>query len=258
MLRHLAKVSRVVCPISIGFLLGVFINVVTQPPSACNSGIIDETSSRAVRIDRAAINNPNLDIVRRVAAAERPIEAVIKQPPQQVHALRGTGVALQCIPLQANFNANRKPSRPRYLATETNQRDKLYVLVLTSSQKFDSAAKAINRTVSHHVSKAAFVIDADDSGAGNVYGARMNVLRAGHSEQPAARLLHLLEHLQRHGTVDNYDWVFIMTDTTYLKVVSRISCTNQRFYTGIQITRARLAYIFGQSTTSRQTSTAAI
>jgi hypothetical protein len=212
MLRQAVRTARVVCPLSFGFLIGALLSLAVYPslpPHTPLDECVYDASLPHINSDIFA----NLQHIRHVAAnppVDEPFEAVIRTSPGSV-----------AVPATRTTTPAERPKvlRPRFMAGELGIRDKLHVVVLpdTSASSHSRGALAINKTVSQHVNRLTFIVGGDTpfTGADNVNTVHVQDVDVGGD---ARRLLRVFDELFTRRTVTNYDWVFVMLDTTYLKV----------------------------------------
>lgn len=107
--------------------------------------------------------------------------------------------------------------RPRFYSTELEIREKLLVVVLTSPQTVDSFGAAVNRTLSRHPNKLIFYSCASD-GDTSAAAAAVNVPSV--VQLPGTKCDYLASHALRHLSVKNtakdFDFLFLMRDSTYV------------------------------------------
>lgn len=134
-------------------------------------------------------------------------------------------------------------SRPRFYATELNVKQKLLVTVLSN---YLSLAKAINRTIGNRVNKLMYFLDSTTSNnlaktyLKEVSNAIAILPDLTGSEgllnfEQEGNFMRILKYLIEKGLIRNYDFVFMMTDQTFVKgqklldYVSRFSVSEELF-----------------------------
>ncbi|KAF5271137.1 hypothetical protein FQR65_LT17717 [Abscondita terminalis] len=118
--------------------------------------------------------------------------------------------------------------RPRYLSTELNMRDKLFIGVLTSEDKINSQAIYINKTIAHLVDRIKFFITAHNKMKNmfNLTGI-VGFTDSRHKYRPF-QIIKYIGDTFMHG----FDYYFLMNDYNYLnvrklkKIVEKISVSN--------------------------------
>ncbi|XP_055146733.1 chondroitin sulfate synthase 2 [Symphalangus syndactylus] len=105
--------------------------------------------------------------------------------------------------------AAKKAVRTRYISTELGIRQRLLVAVLTSQATLPTLGVAVNRTLGHRLERVVFLTGA----RGRRAPPGMAVVTLG-EERPIGHLHLALRHLlEQHG--DDFDWFFLVPDTTY-------------------------------------------
>lgn len=99
--------------------------------------------------------------------------------------------------------------RTRYISTELGIRQRLLVAVLTSQATLSTLGVAVNRTLGHRLERVVFLTGS----RGRRAPPGMAVVTLG-EERPIGHLHLALRHLlDQHG--DDFDWFFLVHDTTY-------------------------------------------
>lgn len=116
---------------------------------------------------------------------------------------------------QANSPEKVVLKRPRFYSTELEIREKLLVVVLTSPETIETFGVAVNRTLSRHPNKLIFYSCASEGDSSSVAFSAPSVLQL-----PGARCDSLASHVLRHLSVKNtakdFDFVFLVRDSTYV------------------------------------------
>ena len=205
------SIIRPFIPVVVGICLGITLNMMVapffdefcDPSTAGNPDKVIELSEKSnnVHINKESLNH---------------VEVIDKPMP---------------IPTVKKEDLGKKFIRPRFASTELGIREKLFVGVLTSANTINSFAVAVNKTLSHYVTKTMFFTNTRSgpipSGM-SVYGAP--------DQQNSLLPLHALKYIKDHFA-STFDYYMLITDRTYIRAekvyefVSHIS-VSQDVYLG--------------------------
>ncbi|XP_033762142.1 LOW QUALITY PROTEIN: chondroitin sulfate synthase 2-like [Pecten maximus] len=205
-------------PVLVGMCMGIALNMMIAPffdemcdPSkAANPQNVIELHQRNnnVRIKKETVDNPKKS------------ESSFKIDPtvQQAFNMPGNGNPKKFV-------------RPRFASTELGIKEKLFVAVLTSPNTINSFGLAVNKTLSHYVTKTIF-FTATKTG---MPPPGMPIV--GFMQQHATFLpIHVLKYIRDHYA-NSFDYYMFITDRTYVRaekifeLVSHIS-VSQDIYLG--------------------------
>lgn len=205
-------------PVLVGMCMGIALNMMVAPffdemcdPSkATNPQNVIELHQR----------NNNVRIKKETVDNHKKAESSFKLDPtvQQTVNMPGIGNPKKFV-------------RPRFASTELGIREKLFVAVLTSPNTINSFGLAVNKTLSHYVTKTIF-FTATKTG---MPPPGMPVV--GFMQQHATYLpIHVLKYIRDHYA-NSFDYYMFITDRTYVRaekifeLVSHIS-VSQDIYLG--------------------------
>lgn len=123
--------------------------------------------------------------------------------------------------------------RPRFYSTELEIREKLLVAVLTSPETIDTFGAAVNRTLSRHPNKLVYFSCTSDGEVPSTLRAPSVVNFAGVNCD--ALVSHVLRHLSSKNVVKDFDFLFLMRDSTYVNgdklvgLATRVSVNGDAF-----------------------------
>lgn len=184
---------RSLLPVFIGIVLGFTLNVMVSPflDETCDPSTIGQEQLVKLRETKSLYEN------ERTSESEQPTVKVKNYEIPQ--------------PLKIESNPNKKPVRPRFVATELGIREKLFVAVLTSQDTVNSFALAVNKTTAHYVTKQMYF---STSKSGNVPAGMPLV---SFSDKNSKHLpLHVLKYISEHFS-HTYDYYMFITDRTYIR-----------------------------------------
>lgn len=185
-----------VMPVIVGLCLGITIHMMFAP--FLEEGCDIEALKRAA-VKRSQIGNtmsprtkikPSLD--------NDDFEArIIKQSPSNV---------------TVDKNAARpKVTRPRYISTELEMKEKLFVSVLTSAHNVNKHGVAMDKTLSKYVTKVIFF----SSEKPNIVPNGLPLVAFG-DRHPDMLPIHILRYIKEHYA-EAYDFYLFISDRTYLR-----------------------------------------
>ncbi|XP_050044474.1 chondroitin sulfate glucuronyltransferase [Dermacentor andersoni] len=116
---------------------------------------------------------------------------------------------------QANSPEKVALKRPRFYSTELEIREKLLVVVLTSPETVETFGAAVNRTLSGHPNKLIFYACASDGDSSPAVLSAPSVLQLPGTKCDSLAY-HVLRHLSVKNTAKDFDFVFLMRDSTYV------------------------------------------
>ncbi|KAH7961877.1 hypothetical protein HPB52_013007 [Rhipicephalus sanguineus] len=116
---------------------------------------------------------------------------------------------------QANSPEKVALKRPRFYSTELEIREKLLVVVLTSPETVEPFGAAVNRTLSRHPNKIIFYSCASDGESSATALGAPSVLQLPGTKCDSLAS-HVLKHLGGKNTAKDFDFVFLMRDSTYV------------------------------------------
>lgn len=116
---------------------------------------------------------------------------------------------------QANSPEKVALKRPRFYSTELEIREKLLVVVLTSPETVETFGAAVNRTLSRHPNKMIFYSCASDGEISATALGAPSVLQLPGTKCDSLAS-HVLKHLGGKNTAKDFDFVFLMRDSTYV------------------------------------------
>ncbi|KAH7965954.1 hypothetical protein HPB49_012285 [Dermacentor silvarum] len=116
---------------------------------------------------------------------------------------------------QANSPEKVALKRPRFYSTELEIREKLLVVVLTSPETIETFGAAVNRTLSGHPNKLIFYACASDGDSSAAALSAPSVLQLPGTKCDSLAS-HVLRHLSMKNTAKDFDFVFLMRDSTYV------------------------------------------
>ncbi|KAH9370715.1 hypothetical protein HPB48_013978 [Haemaphysalis longicornis] len=107
--------------------------------------------------------------------------------------------------------------RPRFYSTELEIREKLLVVVLTSPDTIETFGAALNGTLSRHPNKLLFYSCASggDAPAGAAAFSAPSVVQLPGTKCDSLAS-HALRHLHARNTAKDFDFVFLVRDSTYV------------------------------------------
>lgn len=125
--------------------------------------------------------------------------------------------------------------RPRFYSTELEIREKLLVVVITSPDTIETFGTAVNRTLSRHPNKLVYFSCAsgEDIAASASLRAPSVVKLSGTNCDGVA--IRAMGHLAAKNTVKDFDFVFLMRDSTYVNgdklvgLATRVSVNGETF-----------------------------
>ncbi|XP_039247931.2 chondroitin sulfate synthase 2-like [Styela clava] len=138
------------------------------------------------------------------------------------------------IDLSAN---KKKVVRTRFISTELGIREKLYVGVLTSTDKLQSLGVAFNKTAAHILQKVEFYVAAVSDMENQSKNPKYMVTKMLKGDTMVHRLYEMISNMLEENK-DTYDWFFIVKDNVYVQgerldnLVSHISI-NRILYMGM-------------------------
>ncbi|CAH1788052.1 unnamed protein product [Owenia fusiformis] len=209
-LRMIMVYSRPVTPMIVGLCLGIALSLILAPfmDEDCQMNVLDVETGRNVRKTNSIIENDK-PVVEESQATDDDFEPhLIQDKPKHPSGY------------------NKKFVRPRYTSTELGIREKLFIGVLTSRETIGTLGVAINKTVSHYVSKLVFFMD--KRGASLPSG--MSIVSFS-DDRPNLKPFHMLKYIGDHY-INTFDWFMFIPDTTYIRgekifdMMSHISITN--------------------------------
>lgn len=104
--------------------------------------------------------------------------------------------------------------RPRYYRTELGIRDKLLTAVLTSSNTISDYGTTFNKTTNHLFDKTVFFMQSNGKKLTN--DNKLNGIVQFSDSRSILKPFHLLKYLA-DNFLDDYDYFFIVRDTTYVR-----------------------------------------
>lgn len=104
--------------------------------------------------------------------------------------------------------------RPRYYSSELGIREKLFVGVMTSQDRINTAATAFNRTTAHLVDKMKYFINAADNVRTNF---QLKNIVGFTDARDHLKPFHVMKYIA-DNYLDDYDFFLLTTDTTYVNV----------------------------------------
>ena len=201
---HLSTI-RSFLPVFVGICLGFTLNVMIAP-------FLDDTC------DPSSVNREQLVKLRDTKALYETEKTSERDQP----AVKQKNYDIP-QPIKVVHDPHKKPTRPRFVATELGMREKLFVAVLTSQDTMNSFALAVNKTTAHYVTKQMYF---SASKSGNVPTGMPLISFADKNSRFLP--LHVLKYISEHFS-QTYDYYMFITDRTYiraekiLELVSHIS-----------------------------------
>lgn len=125
-----------------------------------------------------------------------------------------SNTSIKTVTKKATSSKKPKPVRPRYYSTELGIREKLFVGIVTSEEKINSHAIAINTTIGHLVDKVKFFITAQNKlkTKHNLTGV-VGFTDTRHRYRP----FQIVKYIGDTFLLD-YDYYFLMNDYSYVNI----------------------------------------